>query len=156
MQNRGVASADQAINVQVSANISKEKQGKTKKRLTESNDVAESTKGSEMELAFLDLLAAGDERDKDGSRVTQRQANDTDTGEGVESSSGTKVDETKDELDCHAEHHGVEWHVELRVDRLPQLVTGNGAVTGKGPGSAGCGCRAANTAKQTKDEQRDE
>ncbi|RMZ70839.1 hypothetical protein GMOD_00008484 [Pyrenophora seminiperda CCB06] len=118
-----------------------------------SNDVAESTERSEVELAVLDLLAAGDERDEDGGSITQRQANDTNAGEGVESSGGAKVDDTEDDLDNHAKHHGIEWHVELRVDSLPQLITGNSTVTGKGPGSAGCGRSASNTTEQTQNEE---
>lgn len=106
-----------------------------------------------MERAILDLLTASHERDKDGSSVTQCQANDTNTREGVESGGSTEVDETESDLDHHAEHHGVDWDIEVGVDDPPQLVAGNGTVTREGPGSARRSCRAADTAKQTEDEK---
>lgn len=109
-----------------------------------------------MELTLLDVLAATDERDKDGSSVTQSQANDTNAGESVEGSGGTEVDEAESELDNHAEHHSVKRDVELGVDNAPHLVSGDGAIAGEGPGRARSSGGAANTAEQTEDEERDE
>ena len=149
MQKRGVASADHAVRF-VSLRLIKNKRAK----LTKCDNVAEGTEHSKVELSLLDLLATSKERDQDGSSVTQCQANDTNTGEGVEGSGGTKVDETQGDLNNHAKHHGVERNVELGVDSPPQLVTGDSAITGKGPSSARRSSGASNTTEQTQNEER--
>ena len=109
-----------------------------------------------MEGALLDLTTSADQRDQDWNGVAQGEANDTDTGEGIESDGCTKVDETKEELDNHAEHHGVEGHIELDVDHLPPLEAGNGTVTRECPRGARRGSGAADTADQTEDKERNE
>lgn len=112
----------------------------------ERDNVAKDTKLAEVKGSLLDLLAAGKETNGDGGGVGSSQANDTDTGEGVEGGGRAKVEDTEDNLDNHAEHHGVEGNVELVVDLGPPSGTRDGTVTSKGPGASGGGGGATNTA----------
>jgi hypothetical protein len=109
-----------------------------------------------MERALLDLLASANKRDEDRDGVAQGEAHDADTREGVEGNGGSKVDQSENKLDGHAEHHSVKGHVELRVDNLPPLEAGNGTIAGKGPRSARRSSRASNTTDQSEDEKRNE
>jgi len=114
MEKRGMARADQAITSQLIHHVQV-----LIGKLTHSNDVAEHAQSSEVELSLLDLRAATDERDQDRDGVAEGEADDTNTRKGIEGDRGSKVDETKDELDYHAEHHSIEGHVKLAVDDLP-------------------------------------
>lgn len=151
MQKRGVARADQAV-MFVRNWLPKESVTK----LTKCNNVAEGTEHAKVERAVLDLLTTSHERNEDGGSVTQGQANDTDTGESVESSGSTEVDETESDLNNHTQHHGVERNIEVRVDSPPQLVAGNSTVTREGPGSSGGSGGAPDTTEETEDQQRNE
>jgi hypothetical protein len=122
----------------------------------DSNDVADNTNGAEVKLALADLLPAREEADGDGNGVGGGQADDTNTGKGVEGSSGTKVDEAEEDLDHHAEHHGVDGHIELVVDLDPEARAGDGAVAGKGPGGARGGGGASDAADDGEDDERHE
>lgn len=109
-----------------------------------------------MEGTLLDLLTAANERDEDGNGVAQGKADDTNTREGVESDGGSEVDQTKDKLDDHTEHHSVEWYVKLDVDDLPPLETRDSAITRESPGSARRRGRASDTTNEAENKKRDE
>lgn len=119
--------------------------------LTNGDDVAESTKMAEIELAPADLLPSAQQTDGNGSSVCGCQANDTDAGEGVEGGGRAKVDDSEDDLYHHTEHHGVERHVQSLVDLDPPLGAGDGTITSKGPGATRRGRGAANTAHDGED-----
>ena len=123
--------------------------------LTNSDGVGEPTKGAQAELGQLDLLAALPHGDGDGGGVRKGKADDTDTGEGVEGGSRTEVDDTKDDLDSHREHHGVEREVELLVDDAPPLGAGDGTVTRERPSAARRGGGAGGTAENGEDHERE-
>jgi hypothetical protein len=151
MQKRGVARADQAvvavsmlyINVRVVW-------------LTNSNNVAEQTKRTQVELAFGDFFTAIKHGAQDGCCVAEGQADDTNTGEGVESSGGTEVDETKYKLNSHAKHHGVDGYIVLGVDNPPHLVSGNTTIASESIDGARGGSCASNTAEQGENHEGEE
>jgi len=126
------------------------------KRPGDSNDIGNSTELAKVELSSLDLLATSGETDSNGSSVRSSQANDTNTGEGVEGSRRAEVDDAENDLDDHAEHHSVERNVERSVDLGPPLGTGNGTVTGESPCASRSGSCAANTANDGEDDEREE
>lgn len=109
-----------------------------------------------MESSALNLLPPSEQVDSNGSGVGRSQADDTDAREGVESGVGAKVEESEEQLDNHAQHHGVQGHIELLVHAHPQLRTGNGTVTSEGPGAARRSGRAANTTQNAEDHNGDE
>lgn len=157
MQNSGRASRDQAVERVSMCITTTRRNGKGRGKLhTNSDDVADSTKMAKIELALADLLPSAEQADGDGGSIGSRQANDTNTREGVESGSGTKVDDSEDDLHNHAEHHGVEGHVELLVDLDPPLGARDGTVTSKGPGAARRGSGAANAAHDGEDHDGEE
>lgn len=117
------------------------------------NDVAEEAKLPKMELSLLDLFTPSKDRDKDRGRITQGQADDTNTGKGSEGSVGTEVNETEHELNNHAKHHGVQRNIELGVDDSPPLVSRDSTVARKGPGGARCSSCATDTAEESKDKE---
>jgi hypothetical protein len=126
------------------------------KRLTQRNNVAESSQSSEVESAFLNLFSASDKRDENRNGVAQCETNDTNTRKGVESDRGAEVDQAKDKLNNHAEHHGVERNVQLDVDNLPPLEAGDGAIAGERPCGTGRGGGTTNSADQTENKERDQ
>ena len=123
--------------------------------LTKCNDVAHETKDSHVELSVLDVRTTTNEGDGDGNCVRDSQADDTNTREGVECGRGSEVQDTEDDLNGHAEHHGVEWDIKLRVNNLPPLETWDGSITGESPCRAGSGSGATNTTKEGEDHERD-
>jgi hypothetical protein len=124
--------------------------------LTDSNNIGDSSELAEVELSGLDLLAASGETDGNGSGVGSSEADDTDTGESVEGSGGTEVDDTEDDLDDHAEHHSVEGNVELGVDLGPPLGTGDSTITGESPDTSRRGSCAADTTDDGQDDEGEE
>lgn len=101
--------------------------------------------------------AAVEETDANGNSVRGSQANDTNTGEGVEGSAGAEVDDTENDLDNHAEHHGVQGNVQLGVDLLPPAGTRDGTVTSESPGATrggGCATNAAKDGQNNKGEEK--
>lgn len=124
--------------------------------LTERDDVGGDTELAEVEGAADKVGAAVEETDTNGNGVRGSQANDTNTGEGVEGSAGAEVDDTENDLDNHAEHHGVQGNVQLGVDLLPPAGTRDGTVTSEGPGATRGGGGAADTAKDGQDDERKE
>lgn len=107
------------------------------------------TQGAKVEARILDGLPPVQETDSDGHGVTSREADDANAGEGVEGGSRAKVDEAKDDLHNHGQHHGIEGHAQLPVNSLPQLGAGNGAVPGECPDTPRRGCRAADAAVES-------
>lgn len=124
--------------------------------LTNCDNVAESTKVAEIELAPADLLPSAQQTDGNGSSICGRQANDADAGEGVEGGGRAKVDDSEDDLYHHAEHHGVERHVQSLVDLDPPLGAWDGTITSKSPSATRRGGGAANTAHDGEDHDGDE
>lgn len=101
------------------------------------------------------MRAASEQRDGNGHSVADGQANNSDTREGIESSSGAKVDETQQDLNSHGQHHGVEGDIELLVDSLPVFGARDGTITCKGPCAAGRRGGASNTAEQSENQEGD-
>lgn len=126
------------------------------RRLTDGNNVEEISKFAKVEVPSLDLPAARKHADGNWSGIRGRQANDTDTGKGVEGGRGAKVDETKHNLHHHAEHHGVERHVEPVVDLHPPFGSRDGAIPRKGPGAARRGRGNPDAAEQGEDHEGNE
>ena len=165
MQNSGRARRDQAADRLAEVKIQAPQAARGKSRVgakggggghTNGNNVQEVAPAAEVEGSSLNLLAAGGQADGDGSRVRGRQADDTDTGEGVEGGRRAKVDEAEEDLDDGAQHHSVERDIEVAVDLHPPLGAGDGAVAGKGPGAAGRGRGAADAAEEGEDHERDQ
>lgn len=120
---------------------------------TDGNKVGEIAKLAQAERGIAHMATAREHVDGNGSGVRRSQANDTDTGKGVKGNGGAKVDETEHNLDNHAEHHGVQGHVELLVDCDPPLGAGDGTVASKGPDAAGGGGGAADAADEGEDHE---
>lgn len=125
-------------------------------RHTERDVVAGMTQGTKVEGRILNGLPLVQETDGDGHSVTGSEADDANAGEGVEGGSGAKVDETEDDLDDHGQHHGVERHAQLLVDRLPQPRPRNSAVPSEGPDATGAGGCAPDAADESEHKQGDE
>ena len=125
------------------------------KVLTNSNNVAEKTDGAKIIGTDAEFLATADDGDNNGHDVAESQEDDTDTDEGIEGSSGTKVDEAEEDLDDHAEHHGVQWDFHFGVNLLPEVGTWDGAITGKGPCAARGSGDASRTADYAEDNERE-
>lgn len=119
--------------------------------LTNCDNIAESTKVAEIELAPADLLPSAEQTNGNGSSICGCQANDTDAGESVEGGGRAKVDDSEDDLYNHAEHHGVERHVQRLVDLDPPLGARDGTITSKCPSATRRGGGAADTAHDGKD-----
>lgn len=151
MQKSGIASNDQAKESQQAGVLSWKGVART-----DGHDIGKSTEGSEVELARLDLLSSGGQADGNGSRVRRGQADDTDTGEGVEGGVRSEVEETEKDLDDHAEHHGIQGNIELLVDDTPPLGAGDGAITSKGPSATRSSGSATDTAHDGEDHDGDE
>ena len=124
--------------------------------LTKSNDVAEHAELAEVEWSVLDLLATSEKADGDWAGIGGGQADDTNTGESGESGRRTEIDDAKDNLNGHAEHHGVERHVQSLVDLDPQVGAGNSTVTSKSPCATRGGGGASNSAHDGEDNQGNE
>ena len=131
-------------------------EGHSQQRPGESDPVGDSTKLSEVELASLDLLATSSKTDSNRSGVRSSQANDTDTGESVESGGGSEVDNTEDDLNNHAKHHSIQGNIERGVDLGPHPGTGNGTITSESPSASRTGSCAANTANNGENDERNE
>jgi hypothetical protein len=125
-------------------------------RPTQGNDVAEGTKRTEVESTLFDVRAAADKGDEDRDSITQSEADDTDTGEGVEGNGGSKVNQSKDQLNSHAEHHSIQGYIQLDVNDPPPLEARNSAVTGESPGGARSSSGAADTTDEAEYQKRDE
>lgn len=123
--------------------------------LTQSNDVANQTEESHIEVSILDVLATSEERYGDRDSVTDSQANDTHAGEGIECSCGTKVDDPKNNLHSHTEHHSVQWDVKLGVNLLPPCRTWNGSISRESEHAARSGSCAADTTEDGQDQDWD-
>ena len=123
--------------------------------LTKCNDVAHETEDSHVELSVLDVRTTTDKGHGNRHCVANSQADNTNTRESVECSRGSEVQDTEDDLDCHTEHHGIEWDIKLRVDNLPPLETWDGSITGESPCGAGSGSGASNAAEEGEDHKRD-
>jgi len=119
------------------------------------NDVAHETEDSHVELSVLDVRTTTDKGHGNRHCVGNSQADNTNTRESVECSRGSEVQDTEDDLDCHTEHHGIEWDIKLRVDNLPPLETWDGSITGESPCGAGSGSGASNAAEEGEDHKRD-
>lgn len=101
------------------------------------------------------MLAASGKTNGNGTGIRSSQADDTDTREGVESSGRAKVNDTEDNLNNHAKHHGVERHIELVVDLGPPSGARDSTITSKGPGASGGGSGATNTAHESQNHERE-
>lgn len=119
--------------------------------LTNCDNIAESTKMAKIELAPANLLSSAEQADGDGSSICGCQANDTNAREGVEGGGRTEVDDSKDNLYNHTEHHGVERYIESLIDLDPILGTRDGTITSKSPSATRRGSGAANTAHDCED-----
>lgn len=148
MQKSGRARADQAAEM-ISMWKTEEKSGAAKGKHTQSNDVAEPAKLAQEELAALHLGSALEHGHGDGGGIREGQGNDTHAGKGVERYGRSKVDGTQNDLNRHGQHHGVEGNIQLGVDHLPPLGTGDGTVASKGPRAARSSGCAGGTAKDT-------
>lgn len=124
--------------------------------LTNSDTVAESTKGTEVVNTSLQVSSATEEVDNDWDSVGDGQEDDTGSREGIEGGGGTKVDQCEQDLDNHAKHHCVQWHIKLGVDLLPPLGSGDSTITSESPGSTGGGSGAADTADDGENHDWDE
>jgi hypothetical protein len=125
--------------------------------LTNSDSVDGPAKSvAKVELAGLDLLATLPHGDGNGDSVRNGEADNTNTGEGIERGSRAEVDDTEEDLNDHREHHGVEREVEAGVNLAPELGAGNGTVTGECPGAAGSGGGAASAAEDAKNHEGEE
>lgn len=95
----------------------------------------------------------------DGDRAANHdssyQEDHTNTAEGVERSNGTKVNYTQNDLNDHAEHHGVEGDIQLRIDDFPVFGSRNGAVSSESPGASRCSRCAADSTDKGQDQERD-
>lgn len=97
------------------------------------------------------MLPSAEQTNGNGSSICGCQANDTDAGEGVEGGGRAKVDDSEDDLYNHAEHHGVERHIQSLVDLDPPLGARDGTITSKGPSATRRSGGAANTAHDGED-----
>lgn len=123
---------------------------------TESDHVGDGTDDSKVEVAFFDILpATEDQRDGDRAGVAHGQEDDTHTGEGVEGSTGSKVDGSQANLDHHTQCHGIQWDVEALVDGAPPARSGYTSIAGEGPGASRGRCHATYTADHTENQQGD-
>ena len=82
-----------------------------KRILTKRNDVARNAEPAEVELRIGEVFPTIRQANGNRCGIRRGEANDTNAREGVESGRGTEVDETKQDLDNHTQHHGVEWQV---------------------------------------------
>lgn len=158
MQKRGMARRLHARREE--EQISKQRRGRARARITrrhtERKDVSDESDDAKVEVAVLDILATTeDQGDCHGAGVAHRQEDDTHTGEGIVSRSGTKVDSPQGDLNDHAQCHRIEGDVELVVDSAPPARPRNAAITSKGPGASRGGRNAAHTADDTQHQQGD-
>lgn len=122
--------------------------------LTNCDNIAESTKMAEIELALANLLSSAKQTDGDGSSICGGQANDTNTREGVEGGGRTEVDDSEDDLYDHTEHHGIERYIQSLVDLDPPLRARDGTITSKSPSATRRSSGAANAAHDGEDHDR--
>lgn len=120
--------------------------------LTKCDDVADETEDAHIKVTVLDVFSATEERYCNWDRVTGCQTNDTDARESVERCRGSEVDDAKDDLDDHTEHHSIQWNIELWVDLSPPLRTWNSSVARESPCAARCSSRASDTTEDGKDQ----
>ena len=121
---------------------------------TNSNDVAGHANDAKVPRCALEVLAACEEVDSNGHDIRDRQEDDTRAAECVERGCRTKVDQAEQNFDSCAQQHGVQGHVQLPVDLLPQPRARDGTITGESPDAArGC-CRASDTAEDGEDQDR--
>lgn len=103
-----------------------------------------------------DSLTAPDETDEDGDAVRGGQADCGDAGEGVEGGRGAEVDAPEDAVHNRRQDEGVEGHVEGGVDASPELVAGDGAVSGESPRATRGSCESADTREHEDAENEEE
>lgn len=120
--------------------------------LTYCDDIAECTQLPKVPRAFSEVSAAAEEGNDDGHDVRNGQKDDSRAAEGIEGRSRPKVDETQQDLYGHAEHHGVERHVEFGVDSFPESRPRHGSVAGEGPDATRRGGGAGGAAEDGEDD----
>lgn len=125
-----------------------------KKKLTNGNHITHSTKNAKIISCAHKRLASTHERNGHGNHITQGQENDTRSVKGVKGGTGAQIDDTENQLHRHTEHHSVQGHIELLVDRvkLELTRTGNGTITSKRPRAARGGRRAAGSTEEAEDD----
>jgi hypothetical protein len=84
----------------------------------------------------LNDLSASHHVDSDGDTIGGGETDGSDTSEGVESSRRAKVDASKDAVNDSRQDEGIDRHVETVVDLTPDLVSGNGTISGESVGAA--------------------
>lgn len=117
--------------------------------------VDNATKFSKREWRILDGATALHEVDQHGNTVRSRQADGGDTSEGVERGRRAEVDASQDAVDNGGQQQSPKRHVPLVVDATPELVAGDGSVTGKGVGATRSG-REGSDAGEHEDAQNEE
>lgn len=102
----------------------------------DANAIDERAKLSKRVGRVLDDLSASHHVDSDRDTIGGRETDGSDTSERVESSRRAKVDTPKDAVNDSREDESIDRHVETVVDLTPELVSGNGTVSGESIGAA--------------------
>lgn len=102
----------------------------------DANAIDERAKLAKRVGRVLDDLPASHHVDSDRDTIGGRETDGSDTSERVKSSRRAKVDTPKDAVNDSREDESIDRHVETVVDLTPELVSGNGTVSGESIGAA--------------------